>query len=237
MALTLKAAILTKVSKPRGIHMQTWLTAVNIYCERLDASFWAEPVNALTNLAFMAAAWLIWRQAEKGTGARFLAICVALIGVGSFLFHTFGNRLTGLLDVAFIAVFLVAFAYLLPRTTWAQTRWRSALSVLLTLGVIALVTRILGHWQQDLPWVPPGLYVGAWLSLLIYATLTHNRRLFVARYLWLGAGIFVVSLTARQLDTPLCDQTGGLHWLWHLCNAAVLWSCSLAIRRVQTKSV
>lgn len=215
--------------------MQAWLTAVDIYCERLDASFWAEPINALTNLAFWIAAVLIWRCAEKGTGARLLGTCVALIGLGSFLFHTFGNRLTGLLDVAFIAVFLVAFAYLLPRTTWAQSRWRAVFSVLLMLAVIALVTRLFGHWQQAVSWLPPGLYVGAWLSLLIYAALTQMQGLVVARYLWLGAGVFVVSLTARQLDTPLCEQTGGLHWLWHLCNAVVLWACSRAITRPSAK--
>jgi len=30
--------------------------AVTTYCERLDASFWPWPLNALTNLAFLLAA-------------------------------------------------------------------------------------------------------------------------------------------------------------------------------------
>ena len=30
---------------------------VDLYCERTSPVFWAEPVNALTNLAFFLAAW------------------------------------------------------------------------------------------------------------------------------------------------------------------------------------
>ncbi len=33
-----------------------WFQAVDIYCERTSAAFWAEPVNALSNLSFIAAA-------------------------------------------------------------------------------------------------------------------------------------------------------------------------------------
>ena len=30
-----------------------WFRAVNGYCERTDASYWSEPVNALSNAAFL----------------------------------------------------------------------------------------------------------------------------------------------------------------------------------------
>jgi hypothetical protein len=35
-----------------------WSTPVDLYCERTDPSFWAEPINALSNLSFLLAAWL-----------------------------------------------------------------------------------------------------------------------------------------------------------------------------------
>ena len=38
-----------------------WFRAVNGYCERTDASYWSEPLNALTNAAFLIAAALCWR--------------------------------------------------------------------------------------------------------------------------------------------------------------------------------
>ena len=39
--------------------------AIDIYCERIDTAFWAEPVNAVTNLAFILAALYGWRLAAK----------------------------------------------------------------------------------------------------------------------------------------------------------------------------
>jgi peptidoglycan/LPS O-acetylase OafA/YrhL len=217
--------------------MQGWLTAVDIYCERTDASFWSEPINALTNLAFLFAAGLLWSRAQDQRALRLLAILIGLIGLGSFLFHTFGNRLTGLLDVFFIAAFIVAFAYLLPRVSWHQTRWRAVGAMLIALIFIAGTTALVSSWRATLQWLPPGMYLGAWLILLIYAAL--SRRLgpsakvggSASNFLWLASSLFGVSMIARQLDMPLCSSTGGLHWLWHLFNAAVLWACARAIDR------
>ena len=220
--------------------MHGWLSAVNIYCERTDASFWSEPINALTNLAFLIAARLLWSRAQSQGAVRLLAVLIGLIGVGSFLFHTFGNRLTGLLDVLFIAAFIVAFAYLLPRISWQQTRLHAIGAMILALSFIAATTAGVNQWRATLDWLPPGMYLGAWLVLLMYAPLT--RRLGLAtrvggsasRFLWLAAGLFAVSMAARQLDMPLCLSTGGLHWLWHLCNAWVLWACARAIEDPST---
>jgi hypothetical protein len=50
------------------------LTNVDLYCERTGADFWSEPVNALTNLAFVAAGLWGVRQVRKyqsGGFARF----------------------------------------------------------------------------------------------------------------------------------------------------------------------
>ena len=33
---------------------------MDLYCERLDPGFWAEPLNAVTNLSFILAALFCW---------------------------------------------------------------------------------------------------------------------------------------------------------------------------------
>ena len=38
-----------------------WFEAVDGYCERVDAAFWSEPINAVTNAAFLIAAIWAWR--------------------------------------------------------------------------------------------------------------------------------------------------------------------------------
>jgi hypothetical protein len=39
-----------------------WSTPLDLYCERTDLSFWAEPVNALSNAAFLIAAAFAYRD-------------------------------------------------------------------------------------------------------------------------------------------------------------------------------
>jgi hypothetical protein len=66
---------------------------IDLYCERTSPGLWAEPLNALSNLAYFAAAWGVWRIA-RGTGdpgARLLVGVLVAIGTGSALFHAFAS--------------------------------------------------------------------------------------------------------------------------------------------------
>lgn len=82
---------------------------LDLYCERIAPGLWGEPFNALSNLAFFLAAHALWRRA-RGKGERdgdvtLLSLLVALIGVGSTLFHTFADTVTHRLDTTPILVF------------------------------------------------------------------------------------------------------------------------------------
>ena len=65
-----------------------WTGAVDEYCERMSPEYWAEPVNAVTNLAFVLAAVIMWRRVVGMPLARALCVVLSAIGVGSYLFHT-----------------------------------------------------------------------------------------------------------------------------------------------------
>ena len=200
--------------------MSTWFNSVDIYCERLDASFWAEPINAFTNLSFIVAGLFIWRL--RTPRSNLMAILMILIGLGSFSFHTFGNRLTGLLDVLAIALYLVAFAFLIPKQ-WSKNSILIQLgSVLILIVSIVLAQLLISPLKSALPWLPPGMYLGAWLALIVYALITQSSNTLAARFLWLAVIVFPFSLLSRQLDMPLCDSIGGSHWLWHLLNGLTL---------------
>ena len=68
-----------------------WFEAVDGYCERIDASFWSEPLNAITNIFFLVAAvWVLRREGLNST-ARILALILGMIGAASFLFHSFAQ--------------------------------------------------------------------------------------------------------------------------------------------------
>ena len=40
-----------------------WFETIDGYCERIDASFWSEPLNAVTNVIFLITAiWVLRRD-------------------------------------------------------------------------------------------------------------------------------------------------------------------------------
>lgn len=202
--------------------MLTWFAPTDIYCERIDASFWGEPVNALTNLAFLLAGFLL--LAHQRPPARTLGVLIMSIGLGSFLFHTFANRLTGFLDVFFIGVYLVAYAWLWPKWVLQSSLALKTSSVAALLLAIGLASAAAAALKPMWPELPPGAYLGAWFYLIALATLSATTHPKAGLWLWASAGLFLVSMTARQMDLPLCEEIGGTHWLWHLLNAAVLYA-------------
>src|SRR6056297_1606654 len=94
-----------------------WFAAIDGYCERLGPGYWAEPVNALTNLAFLLAALaMAWRL--RGTGlplAWAMVVLLALVGLGSFLFHTHAQGWAALADTGAILAFILLYLYAASR--------------------------------------------------------------------------------------------------------------------------
>ncbi len=88
-----------------------WFTSLNIYCERHGAGFWNEPINALTNLIFILAGFMLVLNTRQNKLCIFLSLQIILIGVASFLFHTFANILAGLIDTVSIMLFGVTYIF------------------------------------------------------------------------------------------------------------------------------
>ncbi len=88
-----------------------WAESIDMYCERTDAGLWSEPVNALTNLAFIAVAIVLWRSAgrQPARDIRLLLGLIAAVGVGSLVFHTVATRWAAVLDIGFIGIFVLAY--------------------------------------------------------------------------------------------------------------------------------
>ncbi|WP_433270528.1 hypothetical protein ACQPZF_10030 [Actinosynnema sp. CS-041913] len=191
---------------------------VDAYCERLSAGFWAEPLNAVSNLAFLVAAALLWCRHRPGPRSlRALPVLLALVGLGSLSFHTVATRLTSALDVGFIAAFVLW--YLVVFAHWfLGARWLVAWLAVPAFAVLALVT------SPPAGLIPGGSggYLAPWLALVVVAVVAAARRQPWRELAW-AAGIFVVSLTLRTLDQPLCGVwPSGTHHAWHALNAVVL---------------
>ena len=66
---------------------------IDIYCERTGPEFWSEPVNAITNFAFIISALFIaklirdhLRQGKRDVVSWIFCALIFIIGVGSWLF-------------------------------------------------------------------------------------------------------------------------------------------------------
>lgn len=145
---------------------------IDLYFERMDASFWSEPINAATNAAFLVAALFVWRL--RSQPSNIFAVLIALIGLGSFAFHTWANRLTAVMDVAVIALYLIAFAYCMPHQWNKRSKLISIGSILFLFACIAVSSFIASGMKASFAWFPSGLYLGAWLALFAFTAITQK---------------------------------------------------------------
>lgn len=209
-----------------------WFREVNNYCERLDAGFWAEPLNALSNASFLIAAFVCWRLigARRDFGARLLTAVLAAIGVGSWLFHTHAQVWAALADVIPIQLFILTYVYFATVRFFALPPWAGALAVLLFLPCAALAARgiaaVVGPLNGSVGYAPVPILIAA------YAVALRKRAPRTARGLAIGAGILVVSLVFRTIDQAVCPALPiGTHFLWHILNGVMLgWMIVVLLR-------
>ena len=200
-----------------------WTATVDNYCERLDAGFWAEPVNAVTNAAFLIAAAVVWAMlgGKRDAGARLLVVILAIIGVGSFLFHTYATRWAGLADVVPILLFILTYVFLATRRFFGAPLWAGALAVVLFLPYSAAVAWAVGAAVGPLNGSVS--YVPVPILILGYAAALVRRDPLAARGLAIGAAILAVSLLFRTVDAGVCAAIPlGTHFLWHVLNGLML---------------
>lgn len=203
------------------------------YCERLDHGLWAEPVNAVTNLAFIVAAFLCWKTLAKlsrvSASDYYLIALLFSIGVGSGLFHTFATGWAKLADIIPIVVFQLFYLWLYSRNVIELSWNRSALLMSGFLVILAggfMLNLRLAPWLDEigLPLNGSGMYAGALVGVYclgLYHILNQAKLRFS---LFIAAGLFTLSLLFRTLDMAICSSFPlGTHFLWHLCNAAVLY--------------
>ncbi|MEO1291962.1 MAG: ceramidase domain-containing protein [Pseudomonadota bacterium] len=206
-----------------------WTTAIDGYCERMSAAFWAEPLNAVTNLAFIIAALLAWRHASQETRRDWvfpaLIILLTAIGIGSFLFHTFAQRWAALADVLPIGFYMLLY---LAASLRRGLSWPWAVAGIAAPVAIFGGSAALGALSTVVPFGPARgsivAYGPAFLCLIGIGLLFIRRGIATGPWLLIAAGVFSLSLVLRSLDEPLCQATAGVgtHFLWHLLNATVL---------------
>ena len=199
--------------------------AIDLYCERLGPGLWAEPLNAVTNLAFILAGVLLLvalRRAEpavrRDPAIVALVVLLFVIGIGSGLFHTFAVVWAALADVIPIALFILLYMYLALRRLVVLPLWGCGLGLAIVLALTVGMPLTFGFSVSTY-----GVALAAMLG--VGGFLHFGRRHPAGPRILVAAGIFALSLAFRTADLPLCAALPiGTHFLWHMLNAVVLYS-------------
>jgi hypothetical protein len=209
-----------------------WTAAIDIYCERTSAGFWAEPVNAWSNLGFPVAATLAaiaaWRRGGATSGYWTLVVLGALVGVGSFLFHTFANVWAEYADTIPIWTFVAAtVAVAAKRIT--GLRLRPGFIIGLTAAVLFTVLFITATDPDPAAAPRPdplngsGQYAPAFVALGVLAGFAWVQRMPIRGPLLAATLAFLAALVFRSIDMEICTTVPlGTHFLWHLLDALVV---------------
>jgi Ceramidase len=209
---------------------------LDAYCERTGPGLWDEPLNAVTNLAFIMAGSLalrLWRtrpglNVRNGWDLLLLIALLFAIGIGSTLWHTFATRWAEAADtipiLLFINVFLLAFLVRLAGLRWLGTLFFFALFQFVNRWVASAFPRDLLNGSI--------FYGPTWATLLVMTIVLAARKHPAARDFALATGVFTVSLIFRTIDEAICPAVPtGTHFLWHVCNAIVLYLLLAALIR------
>jgi hypothetical protein len=218
-----------------------WNSQIFAYCERgQNPAFWAEPFNAISNVAFLAAALaaaFVWlRQPAHARGAAELVLIglVGATGTGSFLFHTFATRWAMIADAAPIGVFMFAYTgYALRRYLQLSWPWvalgLALFAALLVLAFTAPCPLALRSLVKGSACLNGSLgYVPTLVMLMGVGIAAAEKRHPAARSLLVASALFAISLFARTLDLEMCGATRllgvqlSLHAVWHTVNALML---------------
>jgi len=199
-----------------------WQEPVIDYCERLDGRFWSEPLNAVSNGAFIiaaVAAYALLRRRERlDAPAAALIAVTASVGVGSFIFHTVATRGAMLLDVIPIAVFIYGYFLLALRRFFGLGLAQAGAVTVAFAAASFFVDSHVSGLNGSIAYLPA---LGALLS---FSALLWGRAALAAKGLAAAAATFLVSLTFRTIDREICAALPtGTHFIWHLLNACVLW--------------
>ena len=195
---------------------------IDLYCERIGAGLFAEPINALTNAAFFIAAWAAWSLARRSNNLSIaiwvlIALSIA-IGTGSALFHTFATGWARILDEVPILLFQLWYLWLYARRI-VRLRIVLAATAIAAYVAAALFSRQFPHLLNGSLIYAPALIL--LLGLGMYHFLQHKT----GRFLLLATtGVFLIALAFRSIDEAACPHIPiGTHFLWHVLIGVVLY--------------
>ena len=205
--------------------MDRLFASLDIYCERTDASFWSEPVNALTNLLIVVAGVFGLAQVRSrktGVYAEVLCWWVVVIGLGSLLFHTTALELTKWADIIPIVTFTFAMAIFCLRRFSGLSWQRTSAYFVLYFASISVVSWFVPSWLSEAS-NGTTAYLPALAGFAFFGVVALVRGSPAGWYCIACAVILFAGFVFRAIDQDVCEAFPlGTHFLWHVLIALML---------------
>lgn len=218
-----------------------WQAPLDLYCERFGPGLFAEPLNAVSNLAFIAAGlWLMSALPRLFPAPRrvpaaleVLAGLIVLIGICSGAFHVFATKWAQALDLGSIALFVyffvVCFAHYVLDVRWGLA-WIAA-PAFWAFGMFVQAPFSADAFNGSV------IYFPALSGIALMGVALAVQRRPGAREFALATLIFVVSISLRSVDLAWCSGwVWGTHWAWHLLNGCMVAVVTLGLARAVARN-
>lgn len=196
-------------------------------CERTMHGPMAEPLNVISSLLFMIVAIATYRYYHRNEDIQrrwiwdihVLTVLTFIIGLNSMVFHSFPTPTTELMDtvpiVMFIMIYFTSVLFRIGRCTLFQ----AGICLIAFVGFSHMLVSQFPRAMND----SIG-YLSSMIALIVIAVHLHLRARPSSQYFMLASLIGVVSLFCRVIDREVCDVFPfGTHFLWHCCNATLLY--------------
>ena len=187
------------------------------YCERgLAPNFWAEPINALANIAFIIAGYLGYRiLKEHGVKSKELVIMpwlLSLVGLGSFIYHTARNSVTLIFDAVPIYVFILYALFLTLKYLFeSKTKASLVLGGFFLLEVILSIYVPREFLNGSIRHLAAIVFISA-LGVLLFKKYGDKIKIPITSVI----GLYGFAILFRSVDMAVCDIVPiGTHFLWH----------------------
>ncbi len=198
---------------------------LDLYCERLAPGLSDEPLNTASNLAFLAAAYALYRlPTDKKKAQRLLATLCCLVAIGSSLFHLFANSITLLLDVTPILALQILILSQYNQHFFKLSKQHFTLLIISFLLLTAAGSSF-RDWLNGSAGYIPCLFILLALHQNIH--LPHSAKKTVR----LAGFALSMALIFRTIDLSVCHPIPiGTHFLWHCLSAiSVFLSAKVAL--------
>ena len=206
-------------------------------CELQSNQLRSQPLNLITNFAFLITSYLIFRliknEKVKDKGIHLLFLTSILIGFGSIAHHTVPTNFTLLLDGIPIYIFLYfGFCQILDILTEKKELAFLLPSLYIFLNIFI---SLFIHLPIDSNALTPiiNLFLFIPIIFIFYKRFGNKTNLFS-----LSLGFYALATIFFVLDEIICNQLPfGTHFLWHIFNAAAIYYFVKFIIAVKQQSV